>query len=40
MVRMHEERRQRFGTRLAEWVPEEIEDLAERLGRFNRATDA
>lgn len=40
MVHMHEERRRRFGTRLAEWAPEEMEDLAERLGRFNRATDA
>jgi len=34
---VHGQRREHFDDRLVAWTPEEIEDLAERLGRFNLA---
>jgi DNA-binding MarR family transcriptional regulator len=37
LAHMHELRRELFGERLSDWAPEEIEDLATQLGRFNVA---
>jgi DNA-binding MarR family transcriptional regulator len=37
LARMHEQRRALFDERLADWEPEEIEQLAVQLGRFNVA---
>ena len=34
---VHGQRREHFDDRLSSWAPVEIEDLAERLGRFNAA---
>jgi DNA-binding MarR family transcriptional regulator len=37
IAHMHELRRALFGERLADWDPDEIEQLATQLGRFNVA---
>jgi DNA-binding MarR family transcriptional regulator len=37
LAKVHEHRRETFDQRLAAWEPAEIEELADRLGRFNRA---
>ena len=37
LAHMHELRRELFGVRLADWAPDDIEDLAAQLGRFNVA---
>jgi DNA-binding MarR family transcriptional regulator len=37
LAKVHEHRRETFDHRLAAWEPAEIEDLADRLARFNRA---
>jgi DNA-binding MarR family transcriptional regulator len=37
IAHMHELRRELFGSRLAEWDLEEIQQLASQLGRFNAA---
>ncbi|HEY0902296.1 MAG TPA: MarR family transcriptional regulator [Marmoricola sp.] len=34
---MHERRREHFAARLADWTPDDIEELGEQLGRFNLA---
>jgi DNA-binding MarR family transcriptional regulator len=37
LVEVRADRREHFDDRLDDWEPQEIEDLAERLGRFNQA---
>ena len=37
LAQVHVRRRETFDHRLSDWEPAEIEELAERLGRFNRA---
>jgi len=37
LAKVHEHRRETFDHRLADWEAAEIEELADRLGRFNRA---
>jgi DNA-binding MarR family transcriptional regulator len=37
LAHMHELRRELFAQRLSEWSPDEIEQLASELGRFNNA---